>query len=131
MNDRAAESQSIRALLLCGAGFSATWLLSSILKAAEASGVKLKVISDTIDGFAYRDLEKDPFDIILIAPQVRIARRNIVKKAEPFGIKVVLMDTMAFGMADGEKLFRQILEALPDKRKGSRRLPRQNESPQV
>lgn len=102
--------------MLCGVGFSATWLVASIMKAAEAANVFLEVYADTIDGFGYRDLEKDPFDIILIAPQVRIARRNVVKRAERFGIKVVLMDTMAFGMADGDALFRQILEALPAKR---------------
>ena len=75
----------------------------------------MEIFADTYDGFGHRDLENESFDIILVAPQIRIVRKRILKRAEPFGIKVVLMDTMAFGMADGEKLFRQILEALPEK----------------
>jgi cellobiose-specific phosphotransferase system component IIB len=82
------------------------------MKAAKAAGLELELRGDTLDGFAYRDFVKDPFDVILIAPQVRIARKSIVRRAEPFGIIVVLMDPMAFGMADGEKLLRQIQDAL-------------------
>jgi PTS system cellobiose-specific IIB component len=102
----------IRVLMLCAVGCSTTLLQSSIMKAAKTAGLTLELYGDTIDGFAYRDFVKDPFDVILIAPQVRIARKSIVRKAEPFGITVVLMDPMAFGMADGDKLLRQILDAL-------------------
>lgn len=115
-NEESTEVDPIRVLMLCGVGFSATWLQSSITKAAEEAGFNVEVFADTYDGFGHRDLENEPFDIILIAPQIRILRKRVLKRAEPFGIKVVLMDITAFGMADGEMLFRQILEALPEKR---------------
>lgn len=82
------------------------------MEAAKAAGLALELYGDTVNGFAYRDFVKDPIDVILIAPQIRIARKSIVRRAEPFGITVVLMDSMAFGIADGNKLLRQILDAL-------------------
>jgi len=58
------------------------------------------------------DFEKKIFDVILLAPQVRFMRKRIAQRVAPFNIVVQVLDPMAFGMMDGELLFRQILEAL-------------------
>jgi PTS system cellobiose-specific IIB component len=54
-------------------------------------------------------------DVILVAPQVRFKKRGIIKQAEPYGVIVRDIDTIAYGMVDGEKIFEQVLEALENK----------------
>ncbi len=112
IEDNIPAPDPIRVLMLCAVGLSAVLLQAAIMKATKAAGLTLELHGDTVDSFAYRDFEKHPFDVILIAPQIRFARKRICRRVEPFGIPVVLMDSIAFGMADGEKLLRQILDAL-------------------
>ena len=52
------------------------------------------------------DFEQEKMDIILVAPQVRFTKRNIIKRAEPYGVIVQDIDTIAYGMVDGGKDFR-------------------------
>ena len=105
-------SRPTRVLLVCAAGFSTVLLKKTILKAAEAAGFRMELYGEIVDGLAYRDFENDPFDIILLAPQVRFLRKVVAKRVAPFGIVVQPLDSMAFGMMDGEKLVQQIQEAL-------------------
>lgn len=106
------ESKTIRVLLVCAFGFSTALLEARITEAAKAAGVNLDIRGDTVDGIPLIDFEKKIFDVILLAPQVRFMRKRIAQRVAPFNIMVQVLDPMAFGMMDGELLFRQILEAL-------------------
>ncbi len=106
------ESKTIRVLLVCAFGFSTVLLEARITEAAKAAGVILDIRGDTVDGIPLIDFEKQIFDVILLAPQVRFMRKRIAQRVAPFNIVVQVLDPMAFGMMDGELLFRQILEAL-------------------
>lgn len=106
------ESKTIRVLLVCAFGFSTALLEARITEAAKAAGVNLDIRGDTVDGIPLIDFEKKIFDVILLAPQVRFMRKRIAQRVAPFNIVVQVLDPMAFGMMDGELLFRQILEAL-------------------
>ena len=106
------ESKTIRVLLVCAFGFSTALLEARITEAANAAGVNLDIRGDTVDGIPLIDFEKKIFDVILLAPQVRFMRKRIAQRVAPFNIVVQVLDPMAFGMMDGELLFRQILEAL-------------------
>ncbi len=106
------ESKTIRVLLVCAFGFSTALLEARITEAAKAAGVILDIRGDTVDGIPLIDFEKKIFDVILLAPQVRFMRKRIAQRVAPFNIVVQVLDPMAFGMMDGELLFRQILEAL-------------------
>jgi PTS system cellobiose-specific IIB component len=108
------ESQTIKVLLICAAGMSSSLLEASIMEAAKTAGVNLEVISLFANIGTYWDFEEHPFDVILIAPQVRMMRKSIMKKAEPLGIIVQVIDPQAYGMVDGEKIFQQIYDALKD-----------------
>jgi PTS system cellobiose-specific IIB component len=81
-------------------------------EAAEAAGAELEVQSIFATGAALWDFERNYFDVVLIAPQVRFMRRNIVKVTEPLGIIVLVIDPQTYGMVDGDKLFRLVREAL-------------------
>jgi len=50
--------------------------------------------------------------MVLIAPQVRYKRKSLTEMAEPFGIVVEPIESVTYGMVDGEKLFSQITAAL-------------------
>ena len=54
-------------------------------------------------------------DVILVAPQVCFKKRGIIKQTEPCGMIVLDIDTIAYGMVDGKKIFDQVLEALENK----------------
>jgi len=104
--------KTIKVLLVCAAGMSSSMLEDKIRKAATAAGrnMELKAIDST--RMSLWDFEKDHMDIILVAPQVRFKKRSIAEKAEPLGIVVQDIDTVAYGMMDGEKIFTQVMEAI-------------------
>jgi len=54
-------------------------------------------------------------DLVLIAPQVRFKKRAITQAAAPLGIPVLDIETITYGMMDGDKLFSQIQQAVPQK----------------
>jgi len=91
---------------------SSSLLEEKIRKAAEAAGrdMELKAVDSSRMGMW--DFEKDSMDIILVAPQVRFTKRGIIQRAEPYGVIVQDIDTIAYGMVDGEKIFAQVIEAL-------------------
>ena len=102
----------IKVVLVCAAGMSSSLLEEKIRQAAENAGkaMELKAIDSSRMGLW--DYEKESMDIILVAPQVRFTKRSIIQKAEPLGIIVQDIDTVAYGMVDGEKIFAQVIEAL-------------------
>lgn len=104
--------RSIKVLLICAGGMSSSLLLSKLRKASNAAGVDLEVWSYHSSGLLPWDYEKNPIDIVLIAPQIRMLRRSVARAVEPFGVIVEIIDPMAYGMADGQKIVQQILEAV-------------------
>jgi PTS system cellobiose-specific IIB component len=104
--------KTIRVLLVCAAGMSSSMLEDKIRKAATAAGrdIELKAIDSM--SITFWDYEKDRMDVILVAPQVRFKKRGIAEKAEPQGTVVQDIDTVAYGMMDGEKILAQVLESI-------------------
>ena len=106
------EDKVIRVVLVCAAGMSSSLIEEKIRQAAAAAGkpMDLKAVDATRMGLW--DYEQDKVDVILVAPQVRFKKKGILEKAEPLGIIVQDIDTVAYGMVDGEKIFAQVLDAL-------------------
>jgi len=107
--------KKIKVILVCASGMSSSLLEDKIHKAAAASGrqIELKAIDATT--MSLWDYEKDTMDVILVAPQVRFKKRGIIKQAEPYGVIVQDIDTIAYGMVDGEKICEQVLKAIDNK----------------
>lgn len=61
--------KAIKVLLICAAGMSSSLLEASIVEAAEAAGVELKVSSYFANIIPYWDFEEHFVDVILIAPR--------------------------------------------------------------
>jgi PTS system cellobiose-specific IIB component len=96
-------------------GMSSSLLATKTIEVAQEKGVNLdlKLLSGA-EAAVYNFRER-PVDLVLVAPQVRFRKRSIEKAASPYGIPVELIDTVTFGMVDGEKLFEQIVQAVKDK----------------
>jgi PTS system cellobiose-specific IIB component len=107
--------KKIRVILVCAAGMSSSLLEEKIRKAAEKTDNEIDLKAIDSARMALWDFENDHMDIILVAPQVRYIKRNLARKVEPYGIIVQDIDTIAYGMIDGEKILAQILEATQSK----------------
>jgi len=106
--------KKIRVVLVCAAGMSSSLIEEKIKHAAEAAGKQMELKAVDSTRMAFWDYDQDHMDIILVAPQVRFKKRSIIDKAEPLGIIVQDIDTIAYGMCDGEKIFAQVLDALKE-----------------
>ena len=102
----------IRVLMFCAMGASSSLLAVKTEEAAKAKGEEIEMTLLSAAEAAVYDLKAKPVDIILIAPQVRFKKRSIMQAATPLGIPVEDIESITYGMMDGEKLFEQILRAV-------------------
>jgi PTS system cellobiose-specific IIB component len=104
--------KKIKVVLVCAAGMSSSLIEEKIRQAAAAVGKDMELRAVDATRMALWDYDQDRMDIILVAPQVRFKKKSILEKAEPLGIIVQDIDTIAYGMCDGEKIFSQVMDAL-------------------
>ena len=110
----------IKVLIICAAGMSSSLLIDAIEKAGREAGYSLQVITYHSIGSTYWDFGKDVVDVVLVAPQIRFLRKSIEKLASPHGIPVVVIEPMSYGMADGESLLQQVMNAINKKQGNSK-----------
>ncbi|WP_026570666.1 MULTISPECIES: PTS sugar transporter subunit IIB [Sediminibacillus] len=93
-------------ILVCSAGMSTSMLVSKMKKAAGDRG-----LTANIEAVSESALKRklDNLDVVLIGPQVRYLEKKIKSQLEPKGIKVAVIDQMAYGMIQGEKVLDQAL----------------------
>ncbi|CEI82021.1 PTS sugar transporter subunit IIB [Oceanobacillus oncorhynchi subsp. incaldanensis] len=93
--------------LVCSAGMSTSMLVKKMKEAAEAQNV-----AADIEAVAESQLKNhlDQLDVVLIGPQVRYLEGKIKEKVEPQGVKVAVIDQMAYGMMQGDKVLKQAIE---------------------
>lgn len=106
------SDKKIKVVLVCAAGMSSSLIEEKIRQAAASAGMDMELKAVDATSMALWDYERERMDVILVAPQVRFKKKSILEKAEPLGIIVQDIDTIAYGMVDGEKIFGQVLEAL-------------------
>jgi PTS system cellobiose-specific IIB component len=92
-------------------------LAAKVVKVAKDKGVELNLRLTSAAGAAIYNFGEHPVDLVLVAPQMRLHRRSVEKKAGTYGIPVEMIDTVTFGMVDGEKLFEQIVRVMQTKRR--------------
>jgi cellobiose PTS system EIIB component len=102
----------MKIILVCSAGMSTSMLVQRMRKAAEEKG-----ITAVIHATSEADLVNhfDQTDVILVGPQVRYLAPKIREKAIPLGIQVEVIDSMAYGMMNGEKVFQQAVGLVKSK----------------
>ena len=105
----------IRVLMFCAMGASSSLLAAKTEEAAKAKGIEIEITLLSAAEAAIYDLRAKPVDVVLIAPQVRFKKRSIAQVAAPLGIPVEDIESITYGMMDGEKLCEQIQRALKQK----------------
>jgi cellobiose PTS system EIIB component len=96
----------MKIILVCSAGMSTSMLVKKMRDAATERNLEVE-----IDAVAESQLTNhlENTDVILIGPQVRYLEKKIRSSVEPKGIKVDIIDQMAYGMIQGDKVLDQAI----------------------
>jgi PTS system cellobiose-specific IIB component len=105
----------IKVLMFCAMGASSSLLAAKTEEAAKAKGLDVEMTLLSAAEAAIYDFRAKPVDVVLIAPQVRFKKRSIAQAAAPLGIPVEDIESITYGMMDGDKLCAQIERALKQK----------------
>lgn len=94
-------------LLVCSAGMSTSLLVSKMEEAAKAKGIECQ-----IDAVAEAEAKNriDEIDVLLLGPQVRFLLSKFKGILDPKGVPVEVIDTVAYGTMNGEKVLNRALE---------------------
>ena len=94
-------------LLCCSAGMSTSLLVTKMEAAAKEQGVECM-----INAYSEADVKnhEDEMDVLLLGPQVRYKLSEIKKLAGDIPVEVI--DMVAYGMIDGEKIIKEIAKKL-------------------
>lgn len=101
-----------KVLLVCASAMSSSLLEAAAVKAARKRGHELDIHAISAPEIGRYDFEANPVEMVLVAPQVRYKQKSIRQMAEPLGIAVDIIDSITYGMVDGDKLFDQIVQAV-------------------
>ena len=112
------EEKKIRVLMVCAMGMSSSLIEAKTAKAAEAAGVPFELKAIEAAEMGRWDFSENPMDIVLVAPQVRFKKKAIEQASGPYGTIVLNIDTVAYGMIDGEAIFNQVMEAINERDAG-------------
>lgn len=95
--------------LFCSAGMSTSLLVTKMQKAAAVKGIEV-----SIDAFPEATMEKklDDVDAVLIGPQIKYLLRKLKKICDEKGVPISVINTMDYGMMDGEKVLNQALKMM-------------------
>jgi len=98
-----------RITLVCGAGMSTSLLVVKMNDAAKKLGVETKIIA-----VAEAELKHhiEHTDVLLLGPQVRFLLNKYKTAYEPKGIKVDVINSMDYGLMNGEKVLNHALALL-------------------
>ena len=92
-------------LLACAGGFSTSMLVTAMLDAAKKKGIEVE-----IDAVAEADIENQmDVDILLLGPQIA---HRLEELSEELSIPVLVIDSMDYGMMNGEKVLHDTLQKL-------------------
>lgn len=99
-------------LLACSSGMSTSLLVTKMEQHAISIGDEVEIWAVGQEK-AKQDMAKA--DVVLIGPQMRFLKGDLEKEAAQYGIKVEVIDMMAYGMADGKKAYEQAISLIGEK----------------
>lgn len=96
-------------LLACSAGMSTSLLVTKMKEAAKNEGIDAKIWAVSVDNIK---TELDKVDVILLGPQIRFRLKEVEKSVADRDIPVTVIDMVAYGSMNGEKVVKQALNAI-------------------
>lgn len=100
-------------LLVCAAGMSTSYLVEKMKKAATARNVEVLIEAHATPDF--NEIYKH-WDVILLGPQVRFRQAEWAPMAAAAGIPLDVINSMDYGMVNGEKVLDHALKLLAAKK---------------
>jgi len=97
----------IQITLICAGGMSTSMLVTKMQQAAKAKGLEIEIRATAESKFHKEYLDKT--DILLLGPQVGFLLDDMKKKYESKGMKVDVIDSIDYGMMNGEKVLNKAL----------------------
>ncbi|ASB88544.1 PTS sugar transporter subunit IIB [Bacillus sonorensis] len=98
-------------LLACSSGMSTSLLVTKMEEYVKSIGDEAKIWAVGQDQ-AKKEMEQA--DVVLIGPQMSFLKDELQKEADKYGIRVDVIDMMAYGMADGKKAYEQAVSLMGD-----------------
>ncbi|MCZ0067572.1 PTS sugar transporter subunit IIB [Bacillus sonorensis] len=98
-------------LLACSSGMSTSLLVTKMEEYVKSIGDEAKIWAVGQDQ-AKKEMEQA--DVVLIGPQMSFLKDELQKEADKYGIRVDVIDMMAYGMADGKKAYEQAISLMGD-----------------
>ncbi|HEY4601028.1 MAG TPA: PTS sugar transporter subunit IIB [Cerasibacillus sp.] len=92
--------------LLCALGMSTSLLVKKMKQVAERRGLNVTIEAHSVDDV---DKQLSESDVILLGPQIRYKKNELLKKAEVVGVPIDIIDMKAYGTANAEKVLDQAL----------------------
>lgn len=99
-------------VLVCSAGMSTSLLVNKMKDAAKKQGVEADIIA-VPEVEAKQNTQGT--DLVLLGPQVRFLLNKMQKDLEPLGIPVAVIDSLNYGMMNGEAVLKQAMELIQNK----------------
>lgn len=101
-----------RITLICAAGMSTSLLVTKMNAAAAKQGAMVNIIA-----IGEAELKNcwTQTDVILLGPQVRYLLSKVKAEGDLKGIPVELINSVDYGLMNGEKVLSQALKMLEDK----------------
>jgi len=97
----------MKVMFVCCAGMSTSLLVGKVNKAAESKGIEMEVYALS-EAEARKDLSQA--DVLLLGPQVRYLEKGFREALKGSATKLGVVDMLAYGRMDGEKVLQQILD---------------------
>ncbi len=85
---------------------------TSMLVKKMNQSAKARKIEVDIEAMAESQLKNhlDGLDVVLIGPQVRYLEKKVKEFVEPKGVKVAIIDSVAYGLMQGDKVLDQAIK---------------------
>lgn len=94
-------------VLLCAGGMSTSLMLTKMQDYAKKVGFECEINAYGVNTAAQHGKDAD---IILLGPQVRFDKEDVELKCP--GVRVETMDMMDYGMMNGEKVMKHVIDVI-------------------
>ncbi|WP_147199775.1 PTS sugar transporter subunit IIB [Pantoea sp. MBD-2R] len=105
----------IKILLCCSAGMSTSMVVQKMEKAAQQLAVESKIDAVGMEEFTEK---LSDYDCCLLGPQIKYKLADFKKHADELNKPVAVINTMDYGMLNGEKILRAAI-SLVESHKGA------------
>jgi len=98
-----------RILLCCNAGMSTSMVVQKMQKAAKAQNIDVEINAVGSESFA---TEIAFYHCALLGPQIKYKLKDFTAIAESFNKPVIMINSMDYGMMNGEKILQDALKLI-------------------